>query len=91
MARLNAIQQGLGDALSKEREDLDRVIGYVNNPQEVVDVLLPLTSLKGIQIGQIEKTTKQSTPAKPESVPETKKEKYKAKDTQINVVQPMFI
>ena len=64
IARLNAILPGLGDALSNERADLDRVASQADNPKEVVDALLPLTNLQGIQIGEIERqnTSYQTTP-----------------------------
>ena len=54
VARLNATHAGLGDALSNEREDLERVIHSADNPKEIVDALLPLTQLKDIQIGEID-------------------------------------
>ena len=41
--KLNKIQPGLGDALIKEREDLENAIKHANNPQEIADALLPMT------------------------------------------------
>ena len=41
--KLNKIQPGLGNALSKEREDLEQAIKDANNPQEIADALLPMT------------------------------------------------
>ena len=45
MTRLNNVLSGLGDAIGKEREDLDRVIEEAENTREVAAALLPLTSL----------------------------------------------
>ena len=56
--RLNTIQPGLGDALSKEREDLERAITDAKNPQEIADALLPMTQLQGIKIAVNEQTKK---------------------------------
>ena len=53
MARLNDILPGLGDALSRERSDLNRVTQDADNHQEIAGALIPLTSLQGFEVDQI--------------------------------------
>merc|ERR1712032_103700 len=79
MKKLNEVLPGLGDALSRERSDLVRITQDADNHQEIAGALIPLTSLQGFDKDQIKQP------------PPSKKSKDKSKETNINVVQPMFV
>ena len=83
--RLNKVQSGLGTALSKEREDLESMISNSSNQQEIVDALLPMTSLHGIRL-VVDQTEEKQEEKKSDS-----KNRHKAKESNINTVQPMFV
>ena len=84
--KLNKVQPGLGTALSKEREDLETIIKSANNPQQIVDVLLPMTQLQGIKLAvNMDKSEEEK---KEES---RSRKKHRSKEMSINIVQPMFV